>query len=470
VKRHQNDATGDRMAQAFLLKTDVAMISSNASQKHTNNQATDTEERKIDSFSSALDKQVDNNAIQQHKKPNKADEAQNIPVKSGNNVDSKAEVSSEKSGKKLPEDSVESAEKKDETDDNKIVVTAEVSLSTPTEEAEPEILSDDALKITLNATAKSDDAIAVEHHTAVKLVGQAGAIKKNVIDTNNKAQAIDNSKLAGDISLAKKVDVNPTELENENPEQKQQAQSLRSDILNALLKKPNADGDKLASAVEQKIVTNASLAPVSKEGLSEEQQIMALATNLKLKGSSSTSSLFERSAIASSVLLTTPAPLNVNAVSSPAVSGQPTLNLQPALQSEAWGRVLSSRVIWMAREGVQQASLKLNPANMGPVEVKLHMHHDQATISFIAQHAATRDALEQALPRLRESFQENGMELAHADVSQENFSETDEQDNNKTTNNGLKSDRDSLDADTETTTQDVNLVEQDIALGLSVFA
>jgi hypothetical protein len=96
------------MAQAFLLKTDVAMISSNASQKHTKNQATDTEERKIDSFSSALDKQVDKHAIQQHKKANKTDEAQNSAVKSGNNVDSKTEVSSEKSGKKLPEDSVES--------------------------------------------------------------------------------------------------------------------------------------------------------------------------------------------------------------------------------------------------------------------------------------------------------------------------------------------------------------------------
>jgi flagellar hook-length control protein FliK len=458
------------MAQAFLLKTDVAMISSNATQKHTKNQVADTDEGKVESFSSALDKQVDKHAIQQHKKPNKADETENTTVKSGNNVDSKTEVSSEKSGKKLPDDSVESAEKKDDTDDKQLVVTAEVSLSIPTEEGETEILSDDAVNIALNAGAKSDAKIAVEHDTTLTLVGQAGVIKKNVIDTNNKAQAIENNKIAGDITLANKVDVKLTELENENPEQKQQAQSLRSDILNALLKKPNADGDKLASAVEQKIVTNASLTPISKEGLSEEQKIMALATNLKLKGSSSTSSVLERSAGASSVLLTSPAPLSANAVGSPAVSGQPTLNLQPALQSEAWSRVLSSRVIWMAREGVQQASLKLNPANMGPVEVKLHMHHDQATINFIAQHAATRDALEQALPRLRESFQENGMELAHADVSQENFSETDEQDNNKTMNNGSSSDRDNLDADTEPTTQDVNLVEQDIAQGLSVFA
>lgn len=450
------------MAQAFLLKTDVAMISSNASQKHTKNQAVDTDESKVDSFSSALDKQVDKHAIQQHKKPNKADDTENSSTKVGKNVDSKTEVSSEKSGKKLPDDLVESAQKQDETD--------EVSLSTPTEEAAPEILNDDVLNIALNAGAKSDDAITVEHHTALTQVGQAGVIKKNVMDTNVKGQAIESTKLAAETVLADKVDTKPAELENEHSEQKQQGQSLRSDILNALLKKPTADADKLASAVEQKIVTNASLAPVSKEGLSEEQKIMALATNLKLKGSTSTSSVFERSTVSSALSTPTAPPLSANAVGSPTVSGQPSLNLQPALQSEAWGRVLSSRVIWMAREGVQQASLKLNPANMGPVEVKLHMNHDQATISFIAQHAATRDALEQALPRLRESFQENGMELAHADVSQENFSENDEQDN-KTTNNGSKSEGDNLDADIETTTQDINLVEeQDIALGLSVFA
>lgn len=458
------------MAQAFLLKTDVAVNSSNASQKHMKNQASETDEGKLDSFSSALDKQVDKHAIEQHKKPNNTHDAENTPVKSANNVDPKSEVSSEKSGKKLPDDLVESAEKQDATDDTKFTMTTEVSLNTPEEESEPEILNDDVLNIALNAGAKSDDAIAVEHHTALTVVGQAGVIKKNIIETSNKVQTAENAKLATDISVANKVDVKPPELESELPEQKQQVQSLRSDILNALLKKPNADGDKLATAVEQKIVTNASLAPISKEGLTEEQKIMALATNLKLKGSSSPSSIFERSTVASSVLLTTPAPLNANPIGSAALSGQPTLNLQPALQSEAWGRVLSSRVIWMAREGVQQASLKLNPANMGPVEVKLHMHHDQATISFIAQHAATRDALEQALPRLRESFQENGMELAHADVSQENFSETDEQDNNKTTNNGSKSDRDNLDTDTEPTTQDVNLVEQDIVQGLSVFA
>jgi len=465
------------MAQAFLLKTDVATISSNAGQKHTKNQPTETDEGKVESFSSTLDKHVDKHvdkqSIQQHKKTNKADDSDNKSVKSTDSVEIKSEISGEKSGKLLPEDLVDSSEKLGGADDNQDSVPAEVSFSIPKEDLESEILSDEALTIVINAGAKSDDAIKVEHHTVLTQVGQAGVIKKNVIDISNKAQDAQAGKLAGDLMPSNKADTILSEQKNENVEQKQQAQSLRSDILNALLKKPTNEGEKLVTVVEQKIVASSTLTPIiSKEGLTEEQQIMALANSGKLKGSLSTASSansFERSAVVSSALLA-PAPTSSQANGSAAVLGQPSLNLQPVLQSEAWSRVLSSRVIWMAREGVQQASLKLNPANMGPVEVKLHMHNDQANISFIAHHAATRDALEQALPRLRESFQENGMELAHADVSQENFSQTDEQDNNKTTNNSSTSERDSADTDIESTTHDVNIMEQDIEVGLSVFA
>tara|TARA_R110002050_G_scaffold268113_1_gene409971 strand:- start:19876 stop:21270 length:1395 start_codon:yes stop_codon:yes gene_type:complete len=464
------------MAQAFFLKTDVAMITSNASQKQVKNQAGDADSAKVESFSSALDKQVDKQAMPQHKK---ADEADNKLTKSGEKLETKTDASAEKSGKVLPDESVKASKSLEETDDDQTVLIAEAPLSLPEEEdneaeegaeTETKVLSDDAVTTAINVGLKPDNIIDVDYHTASTLVGQAGVIKKNGLESvSNKIQVTDNSKLTADILLPNKVNAELTEQENESSEQKQQAPSLRSDILNALLKKPNAEGEKLAPTAEQKIVANSALI-INKEGLTEEQKIMALANNVKLKGSSATGSLFERSGSVSPVLLTPASTNSNNAIASPTVTGQPTLNLQPALHSEAWSRVLSSRVIWMAREGVQQASLKLNPANMGPVEVKLHMHNEQANISFIAQHAATRDALEQALPRLRESFQENGMELAHADVSQEEFSQADEQDNNKTTSNSSASERDNLDTDIESVTDEVNITEQDIALGLSVFA
>lgn len=102
------------------------------------------------------------------------------------------------------------------------------------------------------------------------------------------------------------------------------------------------------------------------------------------------------------------------------VSGQAALSLpvHPNMNNPVWAQVMSSRVVWMAKEGVQQASLRMNPATLGPVEVKLHVQNDQASVTFLAQQGATRDALEQALPRLRESFAENGIQLAHAEVGE----------------------------------------------------
>ncbi len=116
---------------------------------------------------------------------------------------------------------------------------------------------------------------------------------------------------------------------------------------------------------------------------------------------------------------------NTSTVSTPSVSGATTssstlsLPVQPNIQSSAWSQVMNSRVVWMAKEGIQQAEMKMNPANLGPVEVKLHVQNEQASVTFLAQHSTTRDALEQALPKLRDSFAENGIQLTHAEVGQQ---------------------------------------------------
>lgn len=104
--------------------------------------------------------------------------------------------------------------------------------------------------------------------------------------------------------------------------------------------------------------------------------------------------------------------------SSPVSQATLSLPVQPNMQNPAWSQVMSSRVVYMAKEGIQQAELRMNPANLGPVEVKLHVQNDQASVTFLAQQGATREALEQALPRLRESFAESGLQLANAEVGE----------------------------------------------------
>jgi flagellar hook-length control protein FliK len=87
-----------------------------------------------------------------------------------------------------------------------------------------------------------------------------------------------------------------------------------------------------------------------------------------------------------------------------------------AVTDPAWGAALGERLIWMAKGDHQMAELKISPPNLGPLEVKLNINHDQASVSFVSHHAAVRDAIESAIPRLREMLAEQSINLVQADV------------------------------------------------------
>ncbi len=73
----------------------------------------------------------------------------------------------------------------------------------------------------------------------------------------------------------------------------------------------------------------------------------------------------------------------------------------------------------MVEQGKHTASLRLSPEHLGPLEVRITMNGDQASVQFGAAHVDTRNAIENALPRLREMFASQGLSLADANVSRE---------------------------------------------------
>ena len=83
----------------------------------------------------------------------------------------------------------------------------------------------------------------------------------------------------------------------------------------------------------------------------------------------------------------------------------------------AWQTAVNERVVWMAGRGVQSAELRLSPAELGPLQVQLAVDERGVNLTINAAHAATRDALEGAIPRLRDMLSEHGMNLADANVS-----------------------------------------------------
>ncbi len=89
----------------------------------------------------------------------------------------------------------------------------------------------------------------------------------------------------------------------------------------------------------------------------------------------------------------------------------------PVAQNK-WGDEFSQKITWLASSGKDQtAELHLNPPQLGPLDVVLKVSGDQATALFTSPHAAVRDAVEQAMPKLREMLAGNGITLGNTTVS-----------------------------------------------------
>lgn len=91
--------------------------------------------------------------------------------------------------------------------------------------------------------------------------------------------------------------------------------------------------------------------------------------------------------------------------------------------SPGWDGALGQKVTWMATHNHQSAELHLNPPNLGPLEVRVTVSHDQASAMFVSHHGAVRDAIESALPRLREMLADNGLTLGNVMVGSQSFAQ-----------------------------------------------
>jgi flagellar hook-length control protein FliK len=112
--------------------------------------------------------------------------------------------------------------------------------------------------------------------------------------------------------------------------------------------------------------------------------------------------------------------LNNNAAPLPQVSDAgPLIALQTPVQAPEFREALATQVSMLAKDGVQQASLQLNPAHMGPISVQISMDGTQARVDFAVDSAATRQIVEAGLPELASALRDAGLTLSGGGVSQQ---------------------------------------------------
>ncbi|MDH1654218.1 flagellar hook length control protein FliK [Enterobacter roggenkampii] len=130
-------------------------------------------------------------------------------------------------------------------------------------------------------------------------------------------------------------------------------------------------------------------------------------------------------------------------LASPSSSASPTATLAPIMSSHAtsqtaatvatapvlsqplgtheWQQSLSQHITLFTKQGQQTAELRLHPEDLGQVQISLKLDDNQAQLQMVSAHSHVRAALEAALPVLRTSLAENGIQLAQSSVSSESF-------------------------------------------------
>ena len=100
----------------------------------------------------------------------------------------------------------------------------------------------------------------------------------------------------------------------------------------------------------------------------------------------------------------------------------PAMTVSPS--NPQWNAQLGERINWMVNNNMQRADIRLDPPELGNLDIRLQVAKDnQATILVHVTNASAKEAIESAIPRLKEMFEQQGLDLANVDVSQQDSSQ-----------------------------------------------
>lgn len=83
----------------------------------------------------------------------------------------------------------------------------------------------------------------------------------------------------------------------------------------------------------------------------------------------------------------------------------------------------AQHVTWMAKNGIGEAEIRIKPAELGPISVRIEVNQNEAVINFAVTQPETRAAVQDSLHRLQEMLAESGISLGEANVGGQGFTQ-----------------------------------------------
>ncbi|MDN3378189.1 MULTISPECIES: flagellar hook-length control protein FliK [unclassified Pseudoalteromonas] len=150
----------------------------------------------------------------------------------------------------------------------------------------------------------------------------------------------------------------------------------------------------------------------------------------------------------------------LNAQQTTATSQSKQINVDPTMlqalnivKSDA-AKLLQERVSALLNINNKEAEIRLDPPEMGSMQIRIRSDAEQAQINFVVQNQQAKEALEQSMPKLREMLAEQGIELGESSIqqgdSQENMAEQQQQNAQGQLANNAENDDESTDIQAST--------------------
>lgn len=99
-------------------------------------------------------------------------------------------------------------------------------------------------------------------------------------------------------------------------------------------------------------------------------------------------------------------------------TGAHNLSTNAPVGSSGFAKELGQQITWLSGQEVKQAQIRLNPQDLGPLDVKVSVEHGRVDVAFMTQHPAATAAVQQGLDQLNQMLGGQGLSLGHATVGQ----------------------------------------------------
>lgn len=93
-----------------------------------------------------------------------------------------------------------------------------------------------------------------------------------------------------------------------------------------------------------------------------------------------------------------------------------TLMIPIEVDKPEWSKQFSDQIIWLGQQDVKSAVIKINPEDLGPLEINIKVTNDIASINIVTHNHHVRDIIDQSLPRLQAMMADQGLNLSEVQI------------------------------------------------------